>query len=261
MTFIEKFTDDFVEEWNGRNLNVNGAHINFDGRYGTQCMDLWNYWWTELELSGIPRHYDAAGVWEDFGGKHYEYFDGILPSEPAKKGDIFIYNRQAWGTGFGHIGLVLADNGDSILVLETNGMGDGYEDDYMNQYGSPPRIHEWPKENLYGYLRLIQEDELANVNVDKLNRLVDELDTVVEIRYIAVDKKSNRIVPASKDTPGAWVARLSDVGDILGLIYNVQDSQSRILDAIKNIPGIDGSVIEDLKKELTSNISVVLKSE
>lgn len=158
MTFIEKFTDDFIEEWNGRDINVNGAHINFDGRYGTQCMDLWNYWWLELELTGIPRHVDAAAVWEDFGGKHYEYFDGILPSQPAKKGDVFIYNRQAWGTGYGHIGIVIADLGNSIQVLETNGLGDGYEDDYMNQYGTPPRIHTWPKDNLYGYLRLIAKD-------------------------------------------------------------------------------------------------------
>ena len=37
---INKFTNDFVTEWNGRKLNVNGAHVNFDGRYGIQCMDL-----------------------------------------------------------------------------------------------------------------------------------------------------------------------------------------------------------------------------
>lgn len=182
MTFIEKFTDDFVEEWNGRNLNVNGANINFDGRYGTQCMDLWNYWWLELELVGIPRHADAAGVWEDFGGKHYEYFDGILPDKPAKKGDIFIYNRQAWGTGYGHIGLVLADNGDSITVLETNGLGDGYEDEYMNQYGSPPRIHTWPKTNLYGYLRLIEDDMAVSEGFEKkFNELDRDLRAALEL--------------------------------------------------------------------------------
>jgi len=156
---INRFTNDFVTEWNGRKLNVNGAHVNFDGRYGIQCMDLWNYWWTELGLpvAGFPRHVDAAAVWEDFNGKHYEYFDGILPSQPARKGDVFIYNRQAWGTGYGHIGIVISDNGNgTITVLETNGLGDGYEDDWMNQYGSAPRIHTWSKENLYGYLRYIQ---------------------------------------------------------------------------------------------------------
>jgi hypothetical protein len=146
-------------------------------------MDLWNYWWTELGISpvGFPRHADAAGVWEDFKGKHYEYFDGILPSQPAKKGDVFIYNRSAWqngGTnGPGHIGIVISDNNDgTITVLETNGLGDGWEDTYLNQYGSPPRIHTWPKTNLYGYLRYINEEEfLANVSQEAWNKLVNDV--------------------------------------------------------------------------------------
>lgn len=169
---IPRFTDDFVKEWNGRKLNVNGAHVNFDGRYGIQCMDLWNYFWTELGIpvGGFPRHVDAAAVWEDSDGKHYQYFDGILPSKPALPGDVFIYNRKAWGTGYGHIGIVIKDNGNgTITVLEANGLGDGYEDDYMNQYGSAPRIHTWPKTNLYGYLRYINRKKppVATAPVDK----------------------------------------------------------------------------------------------
>lgn len=183
---IGKFTNEFVAEWNGRNLNVNGANVNFDGRYGTQCMDLWNYFWTELGIpvAGFPRHVDAAGVWEDFDGKHYEYFDGILPDKPAKLGDVFIYNRRAWqngGTqGPGHIGIVIRDNGDgTITVLETNGLGDGYEDDYMNQFGSPPRIHTWPKTNLYGYLRYIgKENSLANVSQKAWDDLVADVEFI-----------------------------------------------------------------------------------
>lgn len=173
---IVRFTNDFVAEWNGRNLNVNGANVNFDGRYGTQCMDLWNYWWTELGISpvGFPRHADAAGVWEDSTGKHYEYFDGILPSQPAKKGDVFIYNRYAWQNGRsdgpGHIGIVISDNGPTITVLETNGLGDAYEDENRNQFGSPPRIHTWPKTNLYGYLRYINKEDFLSELTPKEQR-------------------------------------------------------------------------------------------
>lgn len=180
---INQFTNDFVEEWNGKNLNINGAPINFDGRFGTQCMDLWNYFWTELGIKGIQPHPDAASVWEDTSGSHYQYFDGILPDSPAKRGDVFIYNRKAWGTGYGHIGIVLSDNGQSITVLETNGLGDGYEDKYMNQFGSPPRIHVWPKTNLYGYLRYInEEDDMALSKEDK-DFLISERKMVVnEVR-------------------------------------------------------------------------------
>lgn len=178
---INKFTDDFVTEWNGHIINVNGANINYDGRYGIQCMDLWNYWWSELGCKGIQPHADAASVWEDTGGKHYTFFDGILPSRPAKKGDIFIYNRSAWGTGYGHIGLVLSDNGDTITVLETNGLGDGREDSAGNQYGTPARIHTWPKTNLYGYLRFIGEDvaithdDIVAIGDEILNRPITRL--------------------------------------------------------------------------------------
>jgi hypothetical protein len=174
---IQKFLNDFVEEWNGKYLNVNGAPVNFDGRYGIQCMDLWNYWWTELGLPvvGFPRHADAAGVWEDFKGKHYEYFDGILPSQPAKPGDVFIYNRKAWGTGYGHIGIVIRDNSNgTITVLETNGLNDGWEDDAGRQYGSPARIHIWPKTNLYGYLRYIQPKPVIQKEVDFLAALTEK---------------------------------------------------------------------------------------
>jgi hypothetical protein len=183
---LAKFTNDFVAEWNGRNLNVNGANVNFDGRYGTQCMDLWNYFWTELGIpsEGFPRHVDAAGVWEDFNGKHYKYFNGILPDKPAKLGDVFIYNRRAWQnggtTGPGHIGIVIRDNGDgTITVLETNGLGDGFEDAYLNQYGSPPRIHTWPKTNLYGYLRYIGEENFLAKLTD-----LEQHELLTKVRYI-----------------------------------------------------------------------------
>src|SRR5699024_4379866 len=36
-----------------------------------------------------------------------------------------------------------------------NGLGDGFEDAAGGQYGSPGRIHDWPKTHLYGYLRWI----------------------------------------------------------------------------------------------------------
>lgn len=198
---INRFTDDFVEEWNGNNLNVNGANINFDGRYGTQCMDLWNYWWTELGIpvAGFPRHVDAAAVWEDTEGAHYDYFDGILPSSPAQKGDVFIYNRQAWGTGFGHIGIVLSDNGDSITVLEANGLGDGYEDQWMNQYGSPPRIHTWPKTNLYGYLRYInQEEEVAKLDKEDLEAIQGLTNSVKDAFWGSLEVTNKLLVGISQ---------------------------------------------------------------
>lgn len=182
MVDLNKFVDDFVEEWNGKQFNVNGRNINFDGRYGNQCMDLWNFFLEELGVpKGWTRNPDAAGVWENTKGSYYQQFDGILPNQKAKKGDVFIYNRKAWGTGYGHIGIVLEDLGDKLKVFEVNGLGDGYElsSAKKDQFGSPARIHTWPKTNLYGYLRYIQEEDFLAKLTEK-----EQQEVLTKIRQI-----------------------------------------------------------------------------
>jgi hypothetical protein len=161
------FANFMVNEFNGTKLGrVTGFKLNFDGRYGEQCMDLWNWCWTFLGIpsSAIRRTFDAAAVWElDASEQIWNYFDGILPDQIFQPADVFVFNRNAFGAqgrgrgrGFGHIGMVIQDNYDGTFdVLEANGLGDGYEDEYLNQYGSPARVHTWSKQDLYGVLRPI----------------------------------------------------------------------------------------------------------
>lgn len=171
---LTAYTKDFLDQWTGNTVNpVTGQNVNMDGRYGIQCMDLFNLYRFGLGCRDILPTPDAASVWElnnDPGCVLWEWFDGITPDQPARFGDVFIYNRYAWhpnGGGPGHIGVVVSDNADSITVLETNGLADGYEDDNGVQYGSPPRIHTWPKTNLYGFLRPIKmEDTLPTAAED-----------------------------------------------------------------------------------------------
>lgn len=164
---ILAFSQWMVSEWNGRTVGrTTGYLLNFDRRFGNQCMDLWNWTWTFLGIpsTAIKRTYDAAGVWElPAADPIWEYFDGILPYETFQPGDTFVYNRNAFGAqgrgagnGYGHIGMVVQDYGNGTFqVLEANGLGDGYEDEYLNQYGSPARLHTWSKADLYGALRPI----------------------------------------------------------------------------------------------------------
>jgi hypothetical protein len=44
----------------------------------------------------------------------------------------------------------------------------------MNQYGSPPRIHTWPKTNLYGYLRYINKDWFDMATEAQLRKIIKE---------------------------------------------------------------------------------------
>ena len=153
------FADYTVANTEGRKQDLAGRDLNVDNRYGYQCMDLWI--WARYRLGftdNLPTP-DAAAVWEMNWtapeNRMWQFFDAITPDQPAMPGDIFIMNRNFFGNGVGHIGMVLADLGGSIRVLELNGLNDGFETSDGGQHGSPARIHAWPKTYLYGYLRWI----------------------------------------------------------------------------------------------------------
>lgn len=182
MNKLMAFAQWMVQEWAGRiDGRSTGLGLNFDRRFGNQCMDLWNWIWTFLGVpsQSVKRTYDAAGVWElPDDDPIWRYFRRVHPHETLQPGDTFVYNRNAFGAqgrgagrGYGHIGMVIRDNGNgTIEVLEANGLGDGYEDEYLNQYGSPVRIHTWSKADLYGALRPIPEmcpglDKFAGIQV------------------------------------------------------------------------------------------------
>ncbi|MDO5743506.1 MAG: hypothetical protein Q4P23_03475 [Micrococcaceae bacterium] len=156
---MQSFADYAVANINGRTKDLSGNDLNVDQRYGYQCMDLWIWFRYRLGfMDNLPTP-DAAAVWEMNWtaptNRMWEFFDAITPEKTAVAGDIGIMNRNFFGNGVGHIFMILADLGNSIRVLELNGLGDGFEDDNGRQYGSPGRIHEWPKTYLYGYLRWI----------------------------------------------------------------------------------------------------------
>lgn len=127
------------------------------------------------------------------------------------------------------------------------------------------RFFRYMEEALAGFVYhgTITEDEMAGVNVEAANAAFDKINGMLETRYLAVDKTTNRIAVVPKGTPGSWVARVSDVGDVLGLIYNIQDATAKILEGVKNIPGIDEAVVEGLREKFEAelaDLTVVLKA-
>lgn len=195
------FAQQVIADCNGRMVTPTGESLNMDGRYGWQCMDLFIYIRYHLGFRDFLPTPDAASVWE-LNWTHPEstmwnVFDGITPDKPCFPGDIGIMNRQFFNNGVGHIFMIVADLGASIRVLELNGLGDGREDDAGNQYGSPARIHDWPKTYLYGYLRWIgpaptvsalgdtiipiQEDQMTPEQEAKLDTAIRTAQSVVDI--------------------------------------------------------------------------------
>jgi len=74
--------------------------------------------WSE---SGTPGDTGAHEWWDDFSAKPglSAHYTKVAKSAAAKKGDLAVYG-PAVGGGYGHIAIVLNDNGDTLKVIQQN---------------------------------------------------------------------------------------------------------------------------------------------
>lgn len=111
-----------------------GVAIDADGAFGAQCVDLTKRYASELfgvNISGNGNQWFANGAASGA-------FTQISKDATPLKGDIACWNAF-YGGGYGHVAIVIADNGGSIRVLTQN----------------PGATHETTlsKQGLQGYLR------------------------------------------------------------------------------------------------------------
>jgi CHAP domain len=104
-----------------------GKGLNYDGSYGNQCVDYFNYYYQYLV--GRSPYQDGYGVEgaKDLWNVATDKFTKIVndpndPNQLPKVGDIFIYN-SSWGGGYGHVEMVLAVDTASIVVSAQNTKG------------------------------------------------------------------------------------------------------------------------------------------
>lgn len=89
-----------------------GQALDFDGQYGAQCVDLFNFYYQFL--TGRNPYSDGYGVpgAKDLWNVRVPYFDYIAndpkdPNQLPKPGDIMIYNGNMPGSGgYGHVAIV-----------------------------------------------------------------------------------------------------------------------------------------------------------
>lgn len=268
------FAEQVITDCNGRMVTPTGESLNVDGRYGWQCMDLFIYIRYHLGFRDNLPTPDAASVWE-MNWTHpdstmWTVFDGITPDRPCYPGDIGIMNRQFFNNGVGHIFMIVADLGQSIRVLELNGLGDGREDENGNQYGSPARIHDWPKTYLYGYLRwigpapavsaqsgsIIPIQEADVVTQDDINAI----STAVEQRIFGHMIANRQIPGAPPDTFENWASFTEP--RIYGHVHNVANGLVPIAQALgdlKNRPTTPAPTIDI--PALATQIAAVLNKD
>lgn len=132
--------EEFVKRYNGK-------QIDFDGVFGSQCVDLFRQYCVDVLL--IAEH---TGSCQSSGGAKDLFLDyNKMPVEKkyfsrgATKifvaGDVLIWN-ESLSNKYGHVAIYLGMVGNSYLVFEQDG---------FKQDGA--KINIRGKENLLGYLR------------------------------------------------------------------------------------------------------------
>jgi len=104
-----------------------GGVLDFDGRYGAQCVDYFNFYYQFLV--GHSPYSDGYGVngAKDLWNVPTDRFTKIAnnPNDPNQlpdTGDILIYNGT-WGAGYGHVEMVLSADQNGVNVSAQNSKG------------------------------------------------------------------------------------------------------------------------------------------
>lgn len=129
---IYKKTDDFVAKHKNRAWD-------YDGYYGAQCVDLFNYFNRDVVRAGfVPVTYAHQLYAKAPASKYQKLGANATP----RKGDVAIYNSHVSSYGTGHVAIVLkVVNGSTLQVID------------QNWSGPKATIHNIGKRNLTGYLR------------------------------------------------------------------------------------------------------------
>lgn len=178
--------DEFIAKWSNKQCD-------YDGAYGTQCMDVWDYYCKEvlgLEDSYIRAYLFASGPIALYK-KELEAFEKInnTPLNYPKKGDVLIFGPYAgeWG----HIVIVTEANPICFKSFEANW-----------PLGSYPHIEKHSYKGVLGWLRFKGGD--IPMKGIPFSGLVDVLDGVEGLRARDLPKvKGSKVIYkySFKDNP------------------------------------------------------------
>lgn len=130
--------DEFVKKYNGKK-------VDFDGRYGCQCVDLFRQYCEDvLTIPHTGGVIGAAELYTKYEAMPLEkkYFEKIeFKGTPPMVGDVVIF-KPTKKNGFGHVAIVLSADNLSMTVFEQ----DGYA-----QTGT--KFAYWKYNHVLGFLR------------------------------------------------------------------------------------------------------------
>lgn len=104
--------DAFVNTWNGR-------YADYDGYYGAQCVDLFNYYNRDVVGASWPPVSYAYQLYDTYDTSRYTR---LGPGVAPVKGDVAIWgsNFPNGSGGAGHVAIVLSATSSTVTVLTQN---------------------------------------------------------------------------------------------------------------------------------------------
>ena len=129
--------NDFINQYNNK-------YLDYDGRYGAQCVDLYNFYATRFAGADpmVGRVGYAADIFNNYDSRAFKRYgnnvNGVM-------GDVAVFNYGP-GTPYSHVAIVVGDNGNGTLrVLQSNATPQGS--------AGNSTISNISKATLMGYLR------------------------------------------------------------------------------------------------------------
>lgn len=103
--------DSFVNKWNGR-------YADYDGYYGAQCVDLFNFYSRDVVKARFAAVSYAYQLYDVYDSGRYTR----LPANAApRKGDVAIWSSSFPGSRrAGHVAIVLSSSGSKLTTLSQN---------------------------------------------------------------------------------------------------------------------------------------------
>lgn len=113
----------------------NGKYHDYDGAYGAQCVDLYNFYATGF-VGANPNQARVVGAKDIWNNYDTGAFTRIARSNQPQQGDVVVWD-SSWGGGYGHVGIVAGVNPDGTLkVLNANATSAGPQGNtVMSNYG------------------------------------------------------------------------------------------------------------------------------
>jgi hypothetical protein len=116
-----------------------GGRLDFDGKYGNQCFDYFNYYYQFI--TGRNPYSDGYGVEgaKDIWNVPTARFTKVKndpknPNQFPSPGDILVYNGT-WGGGYGHVEMVISADKNGVTVSAQNSKGQ-YVDEEFRSWGN-----------------------------------------------------------------------------------------------------------------------------